>query len=61
MRPQHQAAADRRAGAAASTGKEPELDAERAGQLAAPGHFGADREEAAAPPGDRPVDRRSGR
>ena len=61
MRPQHQAAAGRCAGAAAATGEEAELDAERAGQLTPPGRFAADREEAAAPPGDRAVDRRPDR
>ena len=61
MRSQHQAAAGRCTGAAAAAREEPELEAERAGQLAAPGRFAPDREEAAAPSGDRTVDRRSGR
>ena len=57
MRAQHQAAALRRAAAAASARVDAELDAERAPQLLAPRRFAADREEAAALAADRAVHR----
>ena len=58
MRAQHQAAALWRRAAATAAGIEAGLDAERAGQTAAPGEFAAYRVEAAALAADRAVDRR---
>src|SRR5204863_6428096 len=57
VRPQRQAAPRRRAAAAATTGVETELDADRADEPVPPRHFAAEAEEAAVVAADRAVDR----